>query len=65
MNLAMSMMILDLALLFVFGLASIQFSFVNREDLPHGATEFGGRFLDLVNRSRHVATLTQGGARAI
>jgi hypothetical protein len=44
---------------------ALQFSFINREDLPHGAAEFSGWFLDLMNRSRHVATLTQGGARAI
>jgi hypothetical protein len=51
-------MILNLALLFVFGLASIQFSFINREDLPHGIAEFGGWFLDLVNRCRHGATVS-------
>jgi hypothetical protein len=61
----MPMMILNLTLLFVFGLASIQFSFINREDLPHGVAEFVGRFLDLMNRCRHVATLTQGGVGAI
>lgn len=54
----MPMMILNLALLFVFGLASIQFSFINREDLSHGTTEFTGRLLDLMNRSRHVATVS-------
>jgi len=58
-------MILNLALLFVFGLASIQFSFINREDLSHSTAEFTGWLLGLMNRSRHVATLTQGGARAI
>ena len=51
----MPIMILNLALLFVFGLASIQFSFINREDLPHGVAEFCHRFLDLVNRCRHGA----------
>lgn len=61
----MPMMILNLALLFVFSLASIQLSFINREDLSHGATEFGRWLLDLVNCRWHVATLTQGGARAI
>jgi hypothetical protein len=51
----MPMMILDLALLFVFGLTSIKLSFINREDLPHGAAKFTGWLLDLMNRSRHVA----------
>ncbi len=51
----MAMMILNLALLFIFGLASIQFSFIYREDLPHGVSEFGGRLLDLVNRCWHGA----------
>ena len=58
----MPMMILNLALLFVFGLASIQLSFINREDLPHGASEFGGRLLDLVNRCRHGARYSFYGA---
>lgn len=58
-------MILNLALLFILGLASIQLSFINRENLLHGAAEFGGRLLDLMNRSRHVLTLAQGGAGAI
>jgi hypothetical protein len=54
----MPVMILNLALLFVFGLASIQFSFINREDLPHSVAEFVGWFLDLMNRSRHGATIS-------
>jgi hypothetical protein len=49
----MSIMSLNLALLFVFGLASIKLSFINREDLPHRVAEFGGRLLDLVDRCRH------------
>jgi hypothetical protein len=52
------MLTLNLALLFVFGLASIKLSFINREDLLHGAAEFGGRLLDLMNRSRHNATVS-------
>jgi len=47
------MMTLDLALLFVFGLASIKLSFINRENLPHRVAEFVGWLLDLVNRCRH------------
>jgi hypothetical protein len=49
----MPMRILNLALLFVFGLASIQLSFINRENLPHGISEFVGRLLDLVSCGRH------------
>jgi hypothetical protein len=54
----MPMMSLNLALLFVFGLSSIQLSFINREDLPHGAAEFGGWLLNLMNRCRHDRTLS-------
>jgi len=54
----MTMIILDLALLFVFGLAPIKFSFINRENLPHSVTEFGGWLLDLVNRCRHGANIS-------
>jgi hypothetical protein len=54
----MPIMILNLALLFIFGLASIKLSFINREDLPHGISDFGGWFLDLVNRCRHGATVS-------
>ncbi len=52
------MMILNLALLFVFGLASIKLSFINRQDLPHGASEFAGWLLDLVNCGRHGETVS-------
>ena len=47
------MMILDLALLFVFGLAAVQFALWHRENLLHGVAEFGGWLLDLVNCGRH------------
>jgi hypothetical protein len=40
----MPMMILNLTLLFVFGLASRQFAFWHGENLPHGVAEFLGRF---------------------
>jgi hypothetical protein len=54
-------MILNLALLFVFGFASIQLSFINRENLPHGVTEFVGRLLDLVYGGWHVTQYARNG----
>jgi hypothetical protein len=54
----MPLMVLNPTLLFVFGLASVEFSFINREDLPHRVAEFSGWLLDLVNRCRHDRTIS-------
>ena len=48
-------MSLDLALLFIFHFAPIEFLFRNRENLPHGFLKFYRRSLNLVSGCRHVA----------
>jgi hypothetical protein len=53
-------MTLNLTLLFVFGLAPVQFLFRNRQNLFHGTAEFIGWPLDLVGGCRHVVkSITQ------
>jgi hypothetical protein len=53
--LTMSMMALNLALLFVFRFASVQFLFWCQLTLLHGFSEFIERLLNLVSNCRHVA----------
>ena len=61
----MPVMTLNLALLLVFGLSSIQFLFRNGQNLFHSIAKFYGRFLNLVNRSRHVARYALSRSEAI
>jgi len=60
----MPMMALNLALLFVFGLAPVQFFLSYRENLLHGFSQFIGPLLNLVRGDRHVAqyALSRGSA---
>ena len=56
----MPMMILNLTLLFVLGLAPVEFLLWHRENLLHRFSEFIGRLLDLVNRGWHSRTIHSG-----